>query len=199
VLISFGLSILATCDLAKLLRGQGRQIAKWGKRWVVLLTGFVVALVLFEYLTLPFPTSRNEPSAFYYQLAQEDGDFAVAEVPIDRQFSKYSMYYQTIHEKKLVGGMVARTPTYAYDYIERNPLLYAAWQGGPQILDDSDVDRGMTMLADDDVRYLILHKDFLADDIVVSWRSLFKTQPFYEDAALLVYNTASAADENVAE
>jgi len=195
VLISFCLSILAACDLARLLqRGSGMrgvQIGKWRQVWI---TGVVTAVVMFEYLTLPFPTTRFEASSFYHWLAEEEGDFAVVDVPIGRQPDKYSMYYQTIHGKKLVGGVVSRTPVNAYDYVAQNPLLHAAWEGDPLTLSASDAARALAQLAGDDVRCVILHKDLLEGWALDAWRDLFDAPPVYEDAALVVYSTASSTE-----
>jgi len=192
VLISFCLSILAAYDLTALLQGKAAAGASGlTKRRQILITGIVTTVVLFEYLTLPFPTIPLDVSPFYHQLAEEEGDFAVVEVPIGRQANKISLYTQTIHDKKLVGGVVSRTPVNAYDYIEQNPLLYAAWEGDPRTLSASDAADALAQLHSDNVRYVILNKFLLEDWAVDVWRDLLNTTPLYEDDKVAVYTTAA--------
>jgi hypothetical protein len=190
VLISFCLSILAASDLAGLLQKVSEvETLRREKRRQTWITGIVTSIVLFEYLTLPFPTTYPRDSPFYHRLAEEEGDFAVVEIPIGRQPDKYSMYYQTLHGKRLVGGVVSRTPIDAYNYIAPNPLLYAAHEGNPWTLSRSDADQTLAQLANDDIRYVILKKYFLEDSMLYAWRALFDCPPIYEDAMLVVYPT----------
>jgi hypothetical protein len=95
----------------------------------------------------------------------------------------------------MVGGVVSRTPADAYDYIIQNPLLYAAWEGDPQTLCGADVTEGLAALAGDDVRYVILQKDFLPEDVLATWRSLLESPPVYEDAMVLVCGTGHPAEQ----
>ena len=64
-------------------------------------------LVLLEYLALPLqPWEYDLP--FYHELAQEPGQFGIVELPL----APLAIYegYQTIHQKPMVGGYLARQP-----------------------------------------------------------------------------------------
>jgi hypothetical protein len=190
LLVSFAVSILAAYDLSGLLRrGYRGRRSDNGKQRRMLVTCIVIAIALVEYLTLPFPMTRVEISPFYRLLGEHEEEFAVLEIPIGRQESKFSMYYQTIHKKKMIGGVVSRTPVDAYDYIIQNPLLYATWEGDPRSLSSLDVTEGLAALADDDVRYVIIQKSLLHEDVLASWRAVLGSSPVYEDTLLLVYST----------
>jgi len=190
LLISFSVSMLASFDLAGLLQRMNRgKPPRCRKQRRAVVLGVLIAIVLLEYLTLPFPTTPVQDSAFYRWLGTQQDSFAVVEAPIGRQYTKFSMYYQTIHEKRMVGGVVSRTPVGVYDYITQNPLLYATWEGDPESLSESDVTEGLAALAGDDIRYVMLRKDLLPEDSLAVWRSLLGSSPVYEDGMLLVYST----------
>ena len=193
ILVSFSLSMLVACDFAELLRSGPLQHG--GRAAKVLVTGSLTVLILFEYLILPFPTTHPDPSPFYHSLREMKQSFAIVEIPIGRQPDKLSMYYQTIHEKKLVGGVVSRTPTDAYDYIAQDPLLCAAGRGKPSGLSHSDISQSFKRLAGDDVRYVTLKKGLMEKSTLRIWRSLLKGSKIYEDDKLVVYTTAHFAEE----
>ena len=86
------------------------------------------AIILFEYLGVPYPTIDPLPtSPFQKQLAQDGENYAVLDIPLDRSDTKRYLYYQTQHEKSTVQGRVARVPAEAYALFNRIPLL-SAWQ-----------------------------------------------------------------------
>jgi hypothetical protein len=151
---------------------------------------FLSGILLFEYLIYPFPTTEPLHSTFARQLAQEQGDFAVADFPMGRQLDKRYMFYQTIHQKKIVGGFVSRAPDDAYHFVSGDPLLGPLLAGkapDPAV----DTRRQLTGLAAHGIRYIVLHKHSLDDAEREAWRgrlSGFPT-PFYEDAKAVAYRT----------
>ena len=89
---------------------------------------FIGAIILFEYLGVPYPTIDPLPtSPFQKRLAQDGEDYAVLDIPLDRSDTKRYLYYQTQHGKPTVQGRVARVPAEAYALFNRIPLL-SAWQ-----------------------------------------------------------------------
>jgi len=151
---------------------------------LALLTG----LLLFEYWVFPFPTTQPPYSPFLDQLAQEKGDFAVADFPMGRQEAKYYMYFQTIHDKKIVGGVVSRTPHDADAFVDANPLLSAIRNENvpPLYLEER-----LAVLAALEIRYIIIHKRFLNSERMENWQRWLASfpPPFYEDESVIVYRT----------
>jgi hypothetical protein len=187
ILISFCLSILVACDLSSLLQGVRSFIGQ--RKAKVSLTGLLVMLILFEYLVLPFPTTHPENSPFYYDLGEREDDFAIAEIPIGRQADKFSMYYQVVHQKRIVGGVVSRTPAGVYSYIKNNSLLEAAWHQSPTSLSPQDAEMAFRHLEEDNIRYVILKKYLMEDSTLNDWRALLSEGKVYEDDLLVVYST----------
>jgi hypothetical protein len=158
----------------------------------------VTGLLLFEYWVYPFPTTQPSYSPFLHQLAEEDGDFAVADFPMDRQAAKYYMYYQTIHGKKIVGGVVSRTPFDADGFVDANPLLSAIRNENvpPQHLEER-----LAVLAALDVRYIIVHKRFLDSKRMANWQTWLSSfpGPFYEDEGVIVFQTTPSLKTELLE
>jgi hypothetical protein len=105
VLVMLALGVLVAFGLAILL-SRPRTL------WRPLLPMLVVpALVLFEFLAVPFPTvPPGWGVPIYAKIAQEPGRFALLELPL-RPFGDY-MAYQTIHGKPIIGGYLSRQPPY---------------------------------------------------------------------------------------
>jgi hypothetical protein len=163
---------------------------------VVTLTLGVAGLILFEFLSIPFPTVRPLTAPFYQDLAQETGDFAILEVPIGRGYSKAYMYLQTVHGKHLVEGHISRTPPGAYAFIESNPFLGPLSETGDLDTDSCDLSRHLSSLAEEGIRYIVIHKRDLSAEQIAAWREHLTTAPRYEDDALLVYPTQPILGED---
>jgi hypothetical protein len=148
----------------------------------------LTALLLFEYWVYPFPTTQPSYSPFLERLAQEQGDFAVADFPIDRQADKYYMFHQTIHGKRIIGGVVSRTPYNAEAFVDANPLLSAMRN---ENVPPEYIRERLAVLAAQDVRYVIVHKRFLDAERIENWRRwlVHFPPPYYEDDALIVFRT----------
>jgi hypothetical protein len=185
VLVSIGLADLLDRVSSRPVRGR-------------MVAAGVAALVIFEYLAVPFPTTLPVWSDFYALLREEPGQFAVADIPINFYLDdKWYMYAQTQHGRPMVGGHVSRFPAHAHDFIDSVPLLQAARVGPPEPGQLGDVSGQLTLLAQAGVRYVIVHKYRLGADEVELWREWFGLQPDYEDEYLLVYRTAPLSLEDL--
>lgn len=199
----FRLNTLLFFSLAILVGFGCRELHDWIARRNKVLAGGVLALVagfmLFEYLVIPFPTTQPLPSSpFFAQLAQEEGNFAVADFPMGRKQAKYYLFYQTIHGKKMVDGVVSRTPDDAYAFVDASPLL-GALRALTAPAPDLDIKEQFAILAAQDIRYIILHKHLLEPGELENWQKWLSNfpAPFYEDEWLIVYRTTSAQQAEI--
>jgi hypothetical protein len=163
-------------------------------REAIFTIGVVIgAIILFEYLGVPYPTIEPLPtSPFQTRLAQDGEDYAVLDIPLDRSDTKRYLYYQTQHEKPTVQGRVARVPSEAFKLFDRIPLL-SAWQNDILAQRPPDLGSQLRALADENVRYIILHKNLTPPEAVTSLRNYFTLPPAYEDDQIAVYSTSLAA------
>jgi hypothetical protein len=197
VMVSLSLSVLvglACADLfAWLEQRASPRIAVWGRYAAVIALS---AMILYEYLALPLPTLPFRVSPFYERVAQEDGDFALVELPLDHLYNRRSLYAQTFHGKKLVNGYLARAATEAEAFVYSNPLLKVLRLR--MTLDPTlyDIPAQMDLLAANDIRYIVIHKapmpphPALEEDVLAAWRTLLDIEPLYEDQEIVVYQTS---------
>jgi len=171
-------------------RGTGLQMV---------VVGAVLLIVCWERWAGAYDGSYPErgQSAYYAQLAQEEGDFAILELPLGRNPGKFYLYYQLTHRKPMVEGLASRTPDGAYDYIDASPLLnnWRYWRN----LDCAtwDLSGEFAKLAADDVRYIILHRN---DPPLKILQPYFAgVTPIYEDNRLWVYRTADLVDASTCQ
>jgi hypothetical protein len=159
--------------------------------------GALGTLIMFEYLAFPCPLLTAQVSPFYKALAQEEGDFALLELPIDDFHSRAYLYPQTIHGKRLVNGYVARTPEGARGFIDSHPLtrkLQYQIEIDPAL---HEVAAEMAVLGANGVRYAVVHKQALPPqppvdpDVLASWQLLFGPEAYYEDEQVAVYQVPS--------
>lgn len=122
IMIELCLAVL--CAFA--LRYRLRSIARV---WPVALG--IASLVALEYLRLPYPTSAVEIPAIYRQIADDQRDVVVMEVPLGwrtgwgstgRSFDEQQLY-QIVHGKRLIGGFASRVPESQLEAMAELPAL----------------------------------------------------------------------------
>jgi hypothetical protein len=139
-----------------------------------------------------YPLYPLDVPAWYKQVAQEPGRFAVLDIPMDsRSYDKEYMLYQLTHGKPLVGGHVSRLPQEAMVFINSVPFLQQIEGQSLPPAELVNVSQQMNLLAQADVRYLVLHKKFLSREQELAWQSWLMQPPHFGDETLLGYETAA--------
>ncbi|MBC7225575.1 MAG: hypothetical protein H5T59_15080, partial [Anaerolineae bacterium] len=98
VMVMLSLGVLAAGGLATLARAR-RRPALWGLA--------AIGLVCLEFLPAPYPISPPDTPAWYQDLAQEPGDFAILNLPMNWDRPGY-LLYQTVHGKRLTVAYISR-------------------------------------------------------------------------------------------
>lgn len=151
----------------------------------------VSLLIIIESLTV-YPLYPLDVPAWYQQIAQESDRYALLDMPMDsRSFDKEYMLYQLTHGKPIVGGHVSRLPGEALAFIDSIPLLQQTQGRSRPAAGLVNVSQQMNLLAQADIRYLVLHKKFLSHEQELAWQAWLMQPPLFEDDALLVYETAA--------
>jgi len=127
------------------------------RRWLGYgVTGILAVLMLFELAEVPISLHPPRVSPAYEMLRDSGAEGAVIDLPIGN--AKEYMYFQTIHQRPILEGKIARMPGDAYDYVDANPLLWN-WKEGEALVCDYDVAQAIDDLYDDGFRYIVLHKE----------------------------------------
>lgn len=154
------------------------------------LAALIVGLILLEYWVYPFHTVHVDVPEWYHQLRVNADRFAILDLPIDPlTFDKKYMSYQTVHGKPLVGGKISRPTSETFRFIRGHPFLQSLYQKNEMDPALGDVSRQLAYLAENDVRYIVLHKQNLSAEKLARWQEWFVSDAVYESEGLAVYHT----------
>jgi hypothetical protein len=153
----------------------------------VTLIVIVSTLLLFEYWNGYFPIMNEPIHPFYKQIAEEDGDFAIIQLPMSRYYSKRYLYDQTVHGKPILEGATARTPERVYGYIAQNKLL-DQWKLLAEVdcnaISAEEMQVAVDQLVVDGFRYVIVHSQ-PPEELYASY---FEVEPVYSGDGITAYN-----------
>jgi hypothetical protein len=198
VIAALAFAVLAGYGIAELVK---RDIPR--KKLIIIL---ITAVVIFEYMFIPFPTSVVDQPVFYKEIAQEEGDFGLLEIPATKVYvaAVTTEYYQTIHGKPIVGGHVARIPQDARDFEMKTPFIYeTTYLKEPvnDILTQNVTEIGMSILAHYNIRYIAIHRDYLTEEdleflLPLINQTLNNTPKAYEKDNMVVYRIDEIPGKN---
>ncbi len=152
--------------LSSLVKGKTR---KWA------LAACVAALILLEHLSIPLPLSDMRVPDVYRDIAGEEGDFAVLELPLAWRNGfrvtgtkdpviMFEQFYQTTHGKRILGGNTSRNPEFKFQYFTEAPVLntIVALETGHAVereIWEADKELAPSVMGLLSVRYVILHTE----------------------------------------
>ncbi len=172
------------------------------RRRTVILSA-LVALLALEQLAFPIPLTDLRAGAIFQTIRDEPGDFTVLDLPlgwrdsvaIQGALDYKAQFLQTIHEKRLIGGLVSRHPNFKYQYFLELPVINSliALENGREI-DEArraqDRARAPTVLRFFDIRYVEAHRALTDARVLEYARDLFSLTEIYRDDERIVYRVA---------
>jgi len=168
----------------------------------------IILFILFEFTSFPIRMLEVPVSKFYKTISLSQEDFALLVLPIvnnglesdphtrvnrmlfygfNNTSSKISMYYQTIHHKRIVNGMVCRLFKNQDDFINNSELLRML--AYPRLISKNLADIDISFLSNNKIKYLILQKPYLRGDEIEKL-NLFLGGSFpsvFKDNEIIVY------------
>ncbi len=192
----------------------GITLSSFTKKNKIILFLFFVILFL-EFLSFPYPLQSTSLPLFYEKLKTKKGDFSILEIPAATNYELASqvLYFQSLHNKNIFSQIAlerAQLPE-IIDAPKRIPLIKQLL-----FLQEKDLDQnlpnefgqkpgniGKDVLSFYQIRYIILHKNFLASN---SQKSLaeFLTKKLnlpksFENDDLVVWENKNKAERIFAE
>ena len=162
--------------------------------------GALSALLVFEQLVLPIPMSDLRVPPVYQTIRDDPGDFTVLELPlgwrgsIDMQgkLEDRAQFFQTVHEKRLLGGITSRTPQFKTQYFLESPVINSliALETGGEIdktrlaQDRADAPQ---MLRFFNIRYIDIDRALAGTQVEQYARDVFPMKEIYRDDTRTVY------------
>lgn len=193
VMLMLSLTPLITLGAARLLSTRRGTIALGG----------LVGLLTFEQLVLPIPLADLRVPAIFQTIHDDPGDFAVLELPLGwrgsislqgKQDDK-AQFYQTVHHKRLLGGITSRTPHFKFQYFLELPVINSliALETGREIDDTrraQDRAAAPEVLRFFDIHYVDVNRT-LTDPAVWQYAlDVFPMTEVYRDDERVVYRVA---------
>ena len=120
-----------------------------------ILPALALALVLFEFLPVPYPVSEPDTPSWYRSLAQDPRSGSVLNLPMNWDRPGY-LLYQTEHQKPLAVAYISRDDPRTF--VERAPVLQHFRQLGQDIVDIDLSVQGQQILSDLGVRWVVLDR-----------------------------------------
>ncbi len=186
ILVSFSLSVLAAYSWVEVARYL--KLHSWPAKLSMSAGLLFVLLVYVDYTAYPFPMRAANVSAFYTDYLKDvPDDIALATIPFGRQEDKRYLFYQTIHNHPITGGVVSRPLANTYAFIEQNPILRAGIKSNSAVSLPPNLAQELENLAQYHLGYLIIHKNFLLPEQVETWRAALPIMPVFEDDQLIAY------------
>jgi hypothetical protein len=165
----------------------------------------VAALALFTFEVEPWPVPLSGdlaalPKAYANHVLPTTDHRAILELPFYQKYTAKAneMYWQTAHERPIVGGYISRI--YNFDYND-TPLAYFVDGYRPDQPDFLQPDPAglRSLLAYDDFGYIAIYKFKLDPSQVERWRTTISAilqpgaKPYYEDDQVIFYQLPERA------
>ena len=130
-----------------------------------IVTSIVSIIILFEFLAIPYPMGSTKVPIFYQNIGKDPENYALLEFPAIGDAE--TLYYQTNHGKKLVGGYVSRLSEDDLKFIRSTPLISQLFNRSPALLESSNqnlTEKWISALSLQKIKFIILHSDSLKPD-----------------------------------
>ncbi len=192
-MVMLALAPLVALGAARLIQMQHRVVL-----------GTLTALMFLEQMVFPVALTDLRTPAIFSAIRDEPGDFTVMDLPLGWRDSVAilgkldyrAQFLQTIHEKRLIGGLVSRHPDFKFRYFGELPVINSliALQNGNEIDEARRVqDQALApeVVRFFNVRYIVATRS-LTDPAVLDYAlALFPLTEVYRDDECIVYRVAT--------
>ena len=155
------------------------------------------SLICFEFLPVPYPVSKIDTPAFYFDISANPDDYTIAELPMNWD-RPTPLLHQTTHGKRLLTAYTSRNNPLELAW--RTPVLQHWRNLGPDIIDQSLPAIAPTIFYDFNLRYIVLDYWQMPPgperDATERWvaAALPETDPVYDDGRLKVFQSPPKTD-----
>ncbi len=190
------LAILTAFSLKEILSRTKKKVG-------LIIFAITVSLLLIEY-TPSLPTTNLTVPKIYQDIARESGDFVILDLPVGWNTGNFIFgygpigslqFYQSVHQKKIFRGTVARLPAENVFYYRKIPLLHYLAEPGNQLVLEEDLNRDIVQKTFKDlkVKYILIHKKYyeegrrslgLSVDLI---ENVLKAKKFYDEENIIGY------------
>ncbi|WP_174591664.1 hypothetical protein [Methanocella conradii] len=196
VLVMLSFAVLSGYGLASLLSRARNNSRRY------LFASVLVLLLLFEFWSTSMISAVKAPT-FYEEIGKDTETYALLEIPASTNYScgLYCEYYQTVGNKPMVGGQVARWPHDIRDFEINTPYIHQLTylsNTSEDIFDQNITDIGSSILQYYNIRYVIVHRDYLSGPQLHAVTDYLNASPHmelvdYADDNITVYRVSNGS------
>jgi hypothetical protein len=148
----------------------------------------VIFIIFMEFISVPFPISRFEIPQFYKDISFEQNNYAIIDL---HENPSQVLYYQTIHNKKILEGYVSKKTKESEDFIKNTPVIYNIFYNKPlkEVAPNNDInitdispEVAKNILSSYEIKYIIVPNNII--NVAIKNIALDK---IYEDNQITVY------------
>ncbi len=162
--------------------------------------GALIPFLIFEQLVLPIPMSDMRVPPVFQTLRDEPGDFAILEIPLGWRGSivmqgkqdDRAQFFQTVHHKRLLGGITSRFPDFSLQYFLEAPVINTLIAlETERHVDDVRLAQDRAVAGDVlrffNIRYIDVNRALTNEAVMNYLRDTFPLAEFYRDDERIVY------------
>jgi hypothetical protein len=203
-LVMLGLSILLAFALRELRERLGGPSMPRGR--ATAFTGLVAGALMFEMLPAPRVLYSAEVPSVNRIIAADPRPVRVMNLPFGLRdglsshgnASASGQYFQTVHEKQLLGGYVSRLPRRKVEQYERlhvTRVLMALSEGRPvpEWRQQAAIDQAHELMPTLAIGYVVVNTDDTSEDLMEFAREAFDLTRVAADGPYVLYRTPLAA------
>ncbi len=200
VLLVLSLAMLVSFGLLAILRVLRKQPAVILKAATLLL----VALLLFEHLSIPLPLSDMRVPEVYDIVASEmPGQYTLLDLPVawrngsrvtgtQHPLIMFEQYYQSAHGQRILAGNTSRNPPLKFQYFVNAPVistiiaLETGHEVGPEII-ERDRSLAPEVLRFLDIQAIVIHPEQTGPGMIPYIEEVMPVRRLHEDAGVVAY------------
>jgi hypothetical protein len=168
-----------------------------------LITGGLAALLLLELIPAPRVLNSAAVPSVYHVIAADPRPIRVLALPFGLRdgvssrgnYSAITQFYQTFHEKRLIGGYISRLPRGSIDRYRRNSTLRVLLRLSegtpvePELFDEglAQAERNMRRFQ---IAYVVVDRDKSGPELLDFAKRAFRLTPVTRDDSLELYRTS---------
>ena len=171
----------------------------------------IAIIILIDFSFVPYENESIEIPEIYNEIKADNTEFTILELPLGGMGENYLMsqplfqYYQTFHEKPIIGGYESRPTTDILDKHSNYFLDVFHFSGGDKnIPEEYLTNSALSNLKNYDIKYIIIHKsswflcesaqceEFHEENYIPRMKNVMNkildgTNPYFEDDNVVVY------------
>ena len=171
----------------------------------------IIAVLLFDYSHLPFDTNEIIVPEIYEEIKSDKSNFSILELPLGGYGEKYLMstpafmFYQTIHEKPIIGGYESKPSNDLLENHSNYFLNIFHYASDKDVKEEYLSNSALANMKNLNIKYVIIHKDlshisqspvynneFHQEEYLPKMNQIMNIildidKPYFEDSNVIVY------------